>query len=176
MDEGLLLLRVVLAGILVAHSMQKSVGWFQGRGLAAMAVVFEGLGLRPGRRMVLMASTCELLAAASILLGLLTPLGCLAAVGTMTVAGLTMHLDAGKVWNAAGGGEYPYVLAAMAVVLAFTGPGAYAVDAVLLSAVPVLDGVLGPNPLVGVAVVVAAALAVVPFVRILRRGRVELEG
>ncbi len=169
MDEGLLLLRLLLAAILVAHALQKSVGLFQGRGLAAMAGVFEGLGLRPGRPMVLLASASELLAAVSVLLGLLTPLGCLAAAGTMAVAGMTMQHSARTFWNAAGGGEYPYVLAAVAVVLAVTGPGGYAVDAWLTDAVPAVSGLLAHGPLTGAVVVLVAALAVVPFALLLRR-------
>ena len=57
MDLGILLLRLLLAAILVAHSFQKSRGWFGGQGPDRMAAVFEGLGLHPGLAMVRMAST-----------------------------------------------------------------------------------------------------------------------
>lgn len=132
MDEGILLLRVllglVLLGlVLLVHAAQKSLAWFQGLGLTVMAGAFESLGLRPGRPMVLVASTTEVLAGLCLLLGLLTPLGAAAAAGTTAVAGATSQLSAGSFWNAQKGGEYPYVLAVAALVLAFTGAGAWSV-------------------------------------------------
>lgn len=148
MDEGLLILRVLLAAVLFAHATQKTLGWLSGPGIAAAS---------------------ELLAAVLIGLGLLTPVGALVAVGTMAVAGLTMHLSAGKLWNAAGGGEYPYVLAAVAVVLGFTGPGARSVDAALVDAWPLGALMLTPPVWVGVAIVVVGVLAAAPFAALLRR-------
>lgn len=170
MDEGLLLLRCILAAILFMHACQKALGWFQGKGPAVMAEVFEGLGLRPGRPMVLMASTTEILAAFSLGLGLLVPLGALAAAGTMLVAGLTMHLGAGTFWNAAGGGEYPYLLALAAVVLAMTGPGRYALDSWVGSVLPWYAG-SAHGPVTGLVVALIAVVAAVPFARIILRHR-----
>lgn len=169
MDEGLLILRVLLAAVLFAHATQKTLGWFSGPGIAAASGFFESKGMRPGRPMVLVAAASELLAAVLIGLGLLTPVGALVAVGTMAVAGLTMHLSAGKLWNAAGGGEYPYVLAAVAVVLGFTGPGAWSVDAALVDAWPLGALMLTPPVWVGVAIVVVGVLAAAPFAALLRR-------
>ncbi|MEX5297566.1 DoxX family membrane protein [Kocuria sp. CPCC 205292] len=88
MDEGILLLRVLLGLVLLVHAVQKSLGWFQGLGLTVMAGAFESLGLRPGRPMVLMASITEALAAVSLLLGRLTPLGAAAAFLLAAVAAL----------------------------------------------------------------------------------------
>lgn len=175
MNLGILVLRVLLGSILVAHSFQKSRGWFGGQGLDRMATVFEGLGLRPGRAMVLTASTFELLAALSLVAGALTPLGAVTAVGTMGVAGLTMSHASGRLWNAAGGGEYPFVLAATAAVLGFTGAGAYSVDAVLRHAMPAVATLLEPHALTGVLVVVVGCLATVPFARVLWGGRATID-
>lgn len=171
MDIGILLLRLILATILFAHATQKTFGWFQGNGLDQQAGIFASLGLRPGRPMVIMASSCELVAATCLVLGLLTPLGALVAVGTMTVAGLTMHLSAGKFWNVAGGGEYPYVLASAAATLGFAGAGRYSLDAVLEDTSSVFSTALTPNPWIGIAIVLIGVLSAIPFSVILRRNR-----
>lgn len=128
MDLGLLLLRLVLAAILYMHATQKLLGWFSGPGLDRQAQAFHKLGHRPGRLMVLLASACELAGSALVALGLITPLGAAMLAGTMMVAGGTLTLVNGTFWNVQGGGEYPLVLAAFAVVLGFAGPGRWSID------------------------------------------------
>lgn len=169
MDTGLLILRLLLAVILFAHAMQKTVGWFGGNGLAKQAQVFESFGLRPGRAMVVLAAVSEVAAAVLLGFGLFAPLGALIAAGTMAVAGVTMHLAAKQVWNVAGGGEYPYGLAVVAVVLAFTGPGAYALDARLAG--PVFEAALSPPIWFGGASIAVAAVAALGFAALSRRNR-----
>lgn len=131
MDTGVLLLRVMIAAILSVHAVQKLFGWFSGPGLKKSLLIFEELGQRPGRRMVLVAGAAELAGAALLLLGLATPLGAAIVTGTMVVAGLSLTVTKGTPWNALGGGEYPLVLALVAAGLAFTGPGAWSLDALL---------------------------------------------
>ncbi len=170
MNTGILVLRLAVAVILIAHSTQKTFGWFQGRGIESMGLWFSDLGLRPGRTLVAVASIVEALAAISVGTGLLTPLGAAAASGAMLVAGLTMHIDAGRFWNAGGGGEYPYVLAVVAAVLGFTGPGRFSLDHLIVSAVPGFAR-FDSGILVGIAVAVVAALSAIPFVIAIRRSR-----
>lgn len=170
MHEGILLLRLLLGLVLLVHAAQKSLGWFQGLGIATMAGAFEQLGLRPGRPMVLVASITETLAAVSLLLGLFTPLGAAAAAGTMAVAGATSQLSAGSFWNARKGGEYPYVLAVLAIVLAFTGAGAWSLDSWLSAAYPRLAPFLGGTA-VALAVVVLASVSAAVFLRIVLHRR-----
>lgn len=128
MDLGLLILRIVLGAILYMHATQKLYGWFSGPGLQKAAALFENLGQRPGHRMVLLAVICEAGGSILVVTGLATPLGAAAIAGTMFVAGGSLTMVKGTVWNAAGGGEYPLVLAAFAVTLGFTGPGRWSVD------------------------------------------------
>lgn len=172
MDEGLLLLRLLIGAVLLAHAAQKSLGWFQGQGLEVMSGAFESLGLRPGRVMVRMASVTEALAGLSLLLGLFLPLGAAAAAGTMTVAGAVSQLKAGSFWNARGGGEYPYVLAVTATGLAFTGAGAFSADALLAERFPGLSPLLGGTA-VGTAAVLLAAVAALVFLTLVRRRTAE---
>lgn len=169
-DTALLVLRLLLAAVLVAHAAQKLFGWFGGNGLRKQGTVFESLGLRPGIPMVAAAGSTELLAAALLALGLAVPLAAAAGCGTMLVAGLTMQLNSGRFWNAAGGGEYPYVLAAVMATIGIGGPGAYALDPVLASTWPGLAPWLEPSGVLALAVPVLAALSAVPFAVVLRRG------
>ncbi|MGJ9373158.1 DoxX family protein [Nesterenkonia sp. CF4.4] len=172
MDIGLLLLRLVLALILFTHASQKLAGWFGGNGLRRQGEIFASLGLRPGRGMVLAAGLSELIAATLLLLGLLTPVGALLAAGTMVVAGVTMQLNSGKFWNIAGGGEYPYVLAAAAAVLGFTGAGAHSLDA-WFSGEAWSTLIHEPVTWVGTLIVLAALAAAVPFALVVRRAAVS---
>jgi putative oxidoreductase len=157
MDLGLLLLRLVLAAILFMHATQKTLGWFSGLGLHRMAPIFESLGQRPGHVMVRLAAACELAGSLLIAIGLATPLGAAILAGTMAVAGGASTISKGTVWNSAGGGEYPLMLAAVAVVLGFTGPGRWSLDSALHAAwVPKSNAAA---LVIGVIVLVVAALA-----------------
>ena len=174
-DAALLLLRLLLAAILFAHAAQKLLGWFGGKGLRTQAAVFESLGLKPGRPMVAAAASMELLAAALLTLGLLTPLAALIGCGTMLVAGLTMQLNSGHFWNAAGGGEYPYVLSGVLAVLGIGGPGALALDPALAASLPQVAPWLEPGWIHALAIPVLALLSALPFLLVLRRGRSSAE-
>jgi len=149
-------LRLALAAILYMHATQKLLGWFSGPGLDRQAQVFHNLGHRPGRQMVLLASVCELTGSALVALGLITPLGAAMLAGTMAVAGGTLTLIKGTVWNVAGGGEYPLVLATFAIVLGFAGPGRWSIDDAI--GAPWVNHP-GTAAVTGLIVLVVAALA-----------------
>lgn len=160
MDFALLLLRIVLAAILYMHATQKLFGWFSGPGLDKAGQLFESLGQRPGRELAQVAVACELGGATLVLAGLATPLGAAVLAGTMTVAGASLTMAKGTVWNAAGGGEYPLVLAAVAVVLGFAGPGRWSLDEAM--GAPWVPHSNARAVVVGIIVVVVAALAAIP--------------
>jgi putative oxidoreductase len=160
MDLGLLLLRIALAAILLMHSTQKSLGWFSGLGLDKQGAVFHNLGHRPGRQMAMLAAICEATGAVLIVIGLATPLGAAVLAGTMIVAGMTLTMAKGTVWNVAGGGEYPLVLATVAVVLGFAGPGAWSVDAAIKA--PWITHSNATAAITGVVVLAVALIAAAP--------------
>ena len=158
-DIGMLLLRALIGFVLFAHATQKLRGWFSGPGLEKASSIFEALGQFPGRQMALLAAVCELAAAVLLLLGLGTPLGAAIAAGTMLVAGVAMTVKAGSPWNSGGGGEYPLVLAGVAIGIAFTGAGAWSIDALLdMPWVGASDGVAALIGLGATAVAILAAL------------------
>jgi putative oxidoreductase len=126
MSLGLLLFRLVLAGLLFGHGMQKLRGWFGGAGLAGTAVVFERWGFVPGRPRVLLAGVVELLGAGSLAGGFLTPIGSAAIIGTMTVAAVATAPHG--FWAQQGGCEVPFCYGALAAIVGITGPGPWSVD------------------------------------------------
>jgi putative oxidoreductase len=174
-NVGILLLRVVLALILLAHSSQKTLGWFHGLGIEKNSAWFSSLGLQPARMMVTFAAVAEVSSAISIGTGFLAPLGAAVAGAAMLVAGLTMHVNAGRMWNAAGGGEYPYVLSAFAIGLGFIGPGRYSLDHLIQTALPGISR-YESGTVVGLVIVGIAVVGAIPFALVLRRARAVTAG
>ncbi len=128
-DAGLLLLRAALALLLFGHAAQKTLGWFRGAGLSGTAGMFHTLGFRPARPMVAVAAASETVGAVLLLAGAAVPLGAAVVCGTMAVAGAA-NADKG-LWAHRGGYEVALAYGVTAAALAFTGPGAYSVDALL---------------------------------------------
>jgi putative oxidoreductase len=126
-DLGILLLRLVVGGLLIGHGTQKLFGWFGGAGPDAMGDMFRTLGYRRGRDMARLAGATETAAGALFVLGFLTPLAAAAVIGIMLNAIVVVHGDRGP-WINAGGWEYNAVLAAVAAMLAFAGPGMVSLD------------------------------------------------
>src|SRR6201987_3218824 len=90
----------------------------------------EALGFQPGRRHAALAGLTEAGGGVLLALGLFTPLGAALIASVMLVATVTVHVKNGF-FAASGGYEYNLVLAAAAVSIAFSGPGAFSVDALL---------------------------------------------
>ena len=130
MDLGLLILRFVVGLTIAAHGAQKLSGWFGGYGFDGTGQFMETLGFRPGRRHAALAGLTEAGGGVLLALGLLTPLGAALVASVMLVATITVHLKNGF-FAASGGYEYNLVLAAAAVSIAFSGPGALSLDALL---------------------------------------------
>ncbi|WKA56612.1 DoxX family protein [Planococcus shixiaomingii] len=130
MDTGLLIIRLVIGLLFAAHGAQKLFGWFGGYGLAGTGGWMDSLGLKPGKTMALIAGLSELIGGLLLVIGFLTPLAALLIAGTMVMAIVKVHLPNG-LWSTANGYEYNLVILAVVIGLALTGPGQYAVDALL---------------------------------------------
>jgi putative oxidoreductase len=130
MSIGLLILRLVVGLGLFAHGAQKLFGWFGGYGLAGTGQFLEQLGFRPGRLQAAQAGIAEAGGGLLLAAGFLTPVAAAAVVAVMVVAAVSVHLQKGFFAHN-GGYEYTLVLAAVALALAFTGPGAVSVDQAL---------------------------------------------
>jgi putative oxidoreductase len=148
-DLGLLLIRLALGPMLVAHGVNKAFG---AGGLAGTEGWFASLGLRPAWVHARLAAATEVAAGVLLTVGLLTPVATAAFVGLMVVATRTDHRGKGY-FVFKGGWEYTVLVAVVAVGLASTGPGGWSLDDALG-----LD-LAGAGWALGVAVVgVAAAL------------------
>ena len=100
-DAGLLILRVGVGGVLIAHGGQKLFGWFEGHGIEGTAAAFEQMGFRPSRASAMGAGLGEAGGGALIGLGLATPAAAAAAAGTM-IAATSVHGQRGSSPPAAG--------------------------------------------------------------------------
>jgi putative oxidoreductase len=127
MEAGLLLIRVVLGAIMVAHGAQKLFGWFGGYGLSGTGSGLESMGLRPGRVYAAVNGVAEFGGGTLLVLGLLTPLGAATVAGVMLVAIATVHWTNGF-FNTRGGYEFNLLIIATAIALATTGPGEISID------------------------------------------------
>ena len=130
MNLGFLVLRLAVGLTLAAHGTQKLFGWFGGPGLGATGQFFTVLGFPPGRRHALMAALGETVGGVFLAAGLATPAAVAIVVSVMLVAVVTVHLGKGF-FTQNGGYEYPLVLTAAAVTVAFTGPGSLSIDALV---------------------------------------------
>jgi putative oxidoreductase len=127
---GLLVLRLVLGVIFVAHGAQKLFGSFGGPGLKGTTGFFEQLGIKPPYFMAVLSGLAEFVGGILVAVGFLTPLAAVALIVTMAVAVLTVHLKNGF-FAQNGGYEFNLALAGMALTLLLTGAGGLSLDGAL---------------------------------------------
>jgi putative oxidoreductase len=125
----LLIARVLLGWIFVAHGAQKVFGWFGGYGLKGTGGFYEGLGMKPGVFWAFVSGAGEMVGGALVLLGWLNPVGPALIVAVMIVAIFTVHISKGF-WMTNGGYEYNLANIAAALAIAAAGSGAYSLDAI----------------------------------------------
>jgi putative oxidoreductase len=148
MNAGLLILRLVVGTALAAHGAQKLFGWWGGSGLRGMRGHLTHMRFRPASLWVAGAVGTEIGGGLLLALGLLSPLGSVAAGAAMLMAIVSVHWGKGF-FGQSGGFEMPLLYLVPAAVLGITGPGAYSLDS--------LFGIALPEPVTGL---VAAGLAV----------------
>ena len=119
-----LILRTVLGGTMIAHGVR------HGRTLEGTAKWFSTIGFRRARLQAAVSSALEVGAGAALVAGAATPLSASAVVGTMAVAGHTVHRPNGF-FVVDEGWEYVAVVAAASVALSSLGAGRYSLDRAL---------------------------------------------
>jgi putative oxidoreductase len=130
-DAGLLVLRVFLGVLMVAHGSQKLFGWFYGYGLRGTGGYFSSIGYPAGTVMALLVGLVEAGGGAALAAGFLTPFVSFVLVGLFVNVAWAGHAHSFWNHNQPYGIEYPLVLGAVAATFALTGPGGYSVDSAL---------------------------------------------
>ncbi|MGJ9374194.1 DoxX family protein [Nesterenkonia sp. CF4.4] len=127
-DLALLLARVSLGVILIAHGWQKFNEWT----VAGTASSFEGMGIPAPSFSAAMVTGAELIGGALLIVGLFTTLAALVNAVAMVVALIMVHAPAG-VFVEQGGFELVLALFAGLVTLAAVGAGRFSVDQMMAS-------------------------------------------
>ncbi|GAA4805328.1 DoxX family protein [Tomitella cavernea] len=125
---GLLLARVGIGAVFLAHGLQKLNTW----GHAGTAAAFDTMGAPLPDVSAYLATWVEILGGAALIAGLLVPLAGILLAVDMIGAILVAHIGNG-IWVGDGGFELALALGAGALGLAVAGPGRISVDALLFS-------------------------------------------
>jgi len=129
-DLGLLVIRLVVGLIFVAHGAQKVLGVWGGPGLVGWTGAMEHMGFRPARYWALLDAGVEFGCGILFTIGFLTPIAAAALLGHATVIILKVQLPRGF-WNSKGGIEFPLSLAGGLLGILLIGPGGFSIDGLL---------------------------------------------
>jgi putative oxidoreductase len=132
-DLGLMLLRVGLGALLIAHGLQKAFGLWGGQGLTGFQQSLADLGYQHANILVFVGVGAQIGAGVLLVLGLFTPLAAAAALAYLInslLAAVSAQPDSGYFpFFLPNGHEYLVVLIVLAAALTLTGPGRYGFDA-----------------------------------------------
>jgi putative oxidoreductase len=128
MNFGLLILRLVVGGVFVAHGIQKLTTKLDGHGVDGTAQMMGQLDMKPARPNALAAGLAEAGGGAALALGVATPAAATGLIATMVTAIRKVHAKNGP-WASGGGYEYNAVLIAAVTAITAAGPGAISLDA-----------------------------------------------
>ncbi|WP_433337134.1 DoxX family protein [Spirillospora sp. CA-294931] len=125
-DAGLLIGRLALGAIFIAHGWQK----FDDVGHAAVTKNFEAMDIPLASLSAYFATWVELVGGIALILGVLVPVAGALLAFNMAGAFWFAHSDNG-LWLDKGGYEYVLALGATALLLALIGGGRFSVDALV---------------------------------------------
>ena len=134
-DVALLLLRLLLAVVFVAHGGQKLLGWFGGPGVKGFVESMSSLGMPAVVAYLVIIG--EFFGGLGLAVGLLTRLAAAGVFIQMVGAVLMIHWKTGFFmnWESVGGKaegfEYSLTLAVVSLAVLLAGAGAYSLDAKL---------------------------------------------
>ena len=131
-DLGLLLLRLTLGVVFIAHGLQKAFGWWGGTGLDGLKNTLAEAGYQHADVLTYVAAGAQIAAGVLLVLGLFTPLAGAAALGflvnSLLVTFESQRKDGGMFIFGSDGAEYLLVLTALAAAVILSGPGRYGFD------------------------------------------------
>jgi putative oxidoreductase len=123
---ALLILRIGLGVIFIAHGGQKLFGWFGGGGLSSTAGFLGKMGFTPPVLWAVLLTLSEFGGGLFVLLGLLTRFAAASIIIGQIVAVATVHWRGG--FFLPKGFEYNFILIAVALALVLTGAGMISLD------------------------------------------------
>lgn len=123
-DLGLLVLRVALGAMFLAHGLQKVFGIMQGPGIDGFARALAGFGFQQTTLLAWVTGITEIGAGGLLVLGLFTPAAAAGVLGVMANA-IWVRVDVGQFL---GGVELEAIYAAAAFALLFAGAGKISLD------------------------------------------------
>lgn len=130
---GLLILRVGLGAVFLAHGLQKLFGWWGGQGLTGFKNALSEVGYQHADILTYGAAGGEIAAGVLLVLGLFTPVAAAGALAYLTnslLAGMaTQHAHRSFPYFLPNGHEYEISLIVMAAAVILVGPGRYGFDA-----------------------------------------------
>lgn len=134
-DLGLLLLRLALGAVFIAHGLQKAFGWWGGEGLEGFRATLSDAGYQHAEVLTYLGAGVQIAAGVLLVLGLFTPLAAAAALGFVVNAVLVefaaQRKDGELMIFGSGdsvGAEYLLLLTVLAGAVILCGPGRYGFD------------------------------------------------
>ena len=127
---AMLVLRVGIGTIFVAHGLQKAFGWWGGPGWQGWKGFIAYLGPKPTVFWASISLIAELGGGIALILGLLVPVAAAGLVAQTIVLSVKVHWPNGF-WTSSGGIEFPLAFGVGAFAVQVLGPGTWALDSVL---------------------------------------------
>ncbi|OBI03059.1 hypothetical protein A5715_09405 [Mycolicibacter heraklionensis] len=130
-DLGLLVLRLGLGVLLVAHGLRQLFGWWGGQGLADFKSSIAAAGYQHADILTYAAGGGQIAAGLLLVLGLFTPVaaaGALAYFINGVLTGISSHNEGRFGLFLPDGHEYHLILIVVAVAIVLVGPGRYGLD------------------------------------------------
>jgi len=125
-DVTMAILRISVGASIGYHGINKV------KSISGTASWFLSIGMRWSKQQAIVAASTEILVGIALIIGLATPLACIAVISLMTVAIITVHARVGYfIFLPNGGWEYCASIVAVATAIALNGPGSFSVDSSL---------------------------------------------
>ena len=123
-DWGILVLRLGVGIMFVAHGLQKTFGAFGGPGIKGFSQMLAGLGFTPAIFWAYLAAYTEFLGGVFLIVGLFTRFSAAMLLGLIVTAAFKVHLGKGF-FLSNGGFEYTFVIAAACLALILLDSGKF---------------------------------------------------
>ncbi len=130
-DLGLLVLRVALGVVFIAHGLQNAFGWWGGPGLQGFKETLTEAGYQNADLLTYLTAGGQIAAGVLLVLGLFTPVAAAVALAflvTSALATFTAQRQDGGLFIFGSAAEYLLVLLAATTTTILAGPGRYGFD------------------------------------------------